>query len=157
MKVERQGIPDSFKRANQEIDGLQVRVGFFPEAHYPDGTSVAYVATIQEFGYPQGNIPARPFMRPTAQDKRDEWSRQVAGAIVAAHKGDVQYSDALDQIGGSAAGDVALTIKSISTPPLDESTLRSRRSRGNQSAHPLIDTSLMFKSVTHKVESDVGS
>ena len=39
-----------------------VTVGFFNEK-YPDGKRVGKIATIQEYGAPEKNIPPRPFMR----------------------------------------------------------------------------------------------
>lgn len=43
------GTDEIIKRLEQ-IKNLQLNVGFFDQAKYPDGTSVAYVATIQEYG-----------------------------------------------------------------------------------------------------------
>ena len=43
------GLGETLKLA-LGIDTLQVKVGWFEGAKYPDGTSVAYIATIHEFG-----------------------------------------------------------------------------------------------------------
>lgn len=63
MVVRREG-PGTAKvlAAIKGLDGLEGKTGWFETARYPDGTAVAYVATIHEFGTPR--IPARPFMRP---------------------------------------------------------------------------------------------
>jgi len=135
---------------------MQIQVGFFPEAHYPDGTPVAYVAAIHEFGYPEGNIPARSFMRPTAANRKSKWGRQVAGAIHGALLGKVKLASAYDAIGGAAAGDVSRTISNITSPPLKAATLAARQSRKKTpgvSSKPLVDTGLLIQSVSHKVES----
>lgn len=49
------------------------KVGFFPSSKYEDGTPVAYVAIIQEFGSPEQGIPPRSFMRTTIAEKQNEW------------------------------------------------------------------------------------
>lgn len=130
-------------------------MGFFEESKYPDGTSVAYVATIQEFGYPGGNIPARSFFRTTVENQKEYWGRQFAGAIVASLEGKFDFSHALEQIGGESSADVAKAISMIQDPPLSSSTIRARSSRsasGSASTKPLVDTGLMIQSVTYKVE-----
>lgn len=43
----RQALADLAKKVEK---GGHVNVGFFPEATYPDGTPVAYIASVQEFG-----------------------------------------------------------------------------------------------------------
>ena len=55
--------------ALNELSGKVAKVGWFEKSKYPKppNVPVAYVATIQEFGYSPKNIPPRPFMRPTLQ------------------------------------------------------------------------------------------
>ena len=68
----------------------QVKVGFFAGSNYEDGTSVAYVAAIQEFGTTEAGanglviIPPRPFMRNTIANNKAQWSGQLAEALKAA-------------------------------------------------------------------------
>ena len=57
--------------AIRDIQSKKLRVGWFDTARYQDGTPVAYVAAIQEFGH--GAIPPRPFMRPTIAQQRQAW------------------------------------------------------------------------------------
>lgn len=157
MKVTRRGYPPRFEKALADMQRQRVQVGFFPEASYPDGTPVAYVAAIQEFGYPRGNIPARPFFRPTVSEKKEAWGRQFAGAMVGTLSGKVpSFASALEQIGGMAAGDVSRTISRVQTPPLAEATIKARQSRKKTpgvSEKPLVDTGQMIQAVTHKVET----
>ena len=40
-----------------------IRVGYFPDAVYPDGTNVAAVAAMLEYGTPSGGIPPHAFIR----------------------------------------------------------------------------------------------
>lgn len=146
MKTIRKGRPPGFDKTLKETQRLGILVGFFPEAHYPDGTPVAYVAAIHEFGYPQGNIPARSFFRPTVAQKQVEWGSQVAGAIRGALRGSVALPEAFELIGGQAAGDVSRTISKITEPPLAPETVRRKGS-----SKPLVDTGLLIQSVNHKV------
>jgi hypothetical protein len=62
--------------ALQTLGNKVGKVGWFEGAKYPDGTQVAYVATIQEYGYSPKNIPPRPFMRPTIVKYRNTWDRK---------------------------------------------------------------------------------
>lgn len=155
MKVARKGGADRIRSVLKRIDKKQIRTGFFPEAQYPDGTPVAYVAAIHEFGAPQRSIPARPFMRPTAEQKKSEWGRQVAGAVRGSIDGKVDVAQAFDAIGAMAAGDIGRTISRVKTPPLKASTLRARQTRKKTpgvSKKPLVDTGLLIQSVSHVVE-----
>jgi hypothetical protein len=48
----------------------ELQVGFMENADpYPDGTPVALVAAVQEFGSPSNGIPPRPFMRPAVAER----------------------------------------------------------------------------------------
>lgn len=155
MKVVRKGGTEKLQATLKDVSSKQIRVGFFPEAQYPDGTPVAYVAAIHEFGAPQRSIPARPFMRPTAEQKKSEWGRQIAGAVRGAIDGKVDVAQAFDAIGAMAAGDIGRTISRVTTPPLKDSTLRARQTRKKTpgvSKKPLVDTGLLIQSVSHVVE-----
>lgn len=142
--------------AMQQLNaGLQCRVGFFETAKYPNGTPVAAVATVHEFGYSPGGIPARPFFRPTIAEQSPEWTRQFGRAAKAIANGKIGAADALEQLGALAAGDVRKTISSITAPPLKAATISARRRRYAQSGgkldKPLVDTGIMIGAVTHLV------
>ena len=152
MKLTRTGDIPKIQSVLKAFGDKKVDIGFFEEAVYPDGTPVAYVAAIHEFGYPAGGIPARSFFRPTIAAKANEWARQVAGASLAVIKGDTTADAALEGIGGMAAGQVAEAIARITSPALKEATIRARtNASGGTSSKPLVDTGQMLQSVTHKV------
>lgn len=103
-----------------------LRVGFLSDATYPDGTSVALVASIQEFGAPKAGIPPRPFMRATVAAKSSTWGEAVA-ANLKAH--DYDAATALDAVGMGIEGQIRDQIIATDTPPLSPVTLMLRKMR----------------------------
>ncbi|HCM61775.1 MAG TPA: hypothetical protein DIT05_04400 [Morganella sp. (in: Bacteria)] len=143
------------KAVYDELAKKQLKVGFFEHSIYPDGTPIAYVAAIQELGYPAGGIPPRPFMRPAMTEHRQEYGQLIGRAVKAAVNGKITVTNGLTQIGAKAAGDVQMAIKSVTTPPLNDATIavRSRRhSKGKSTNKPLVDSGQMLQSVTFAVE-----
>lgn len=138
--------------AIRDIQSKKLRVGWFETARYQDGTPVAYVAAIQEFGH--GTIPPRPFMRPTIAQQRQAWRdtlRKGAKQVLAER---LTFGQMLTAFGLAAAGQVAESIKAVTAPPLSPRTLAARQAKKKTpgvSAKPLIDTALMFQSVTAQV------
>lgn len=141
-----------FAVALKELNGLQTKVGWFESAKYPDGTPVAYVAAIQEFGYPEGGIPPRPFFRPTIEAKQAEWAAAVAVMAKRIAAGRMTAFQAIDALGGAAAGDVRKTISEVVAPELDKRTIAARKRRGNNSEKPLVDTRILLPTLTHVTE-----
>jgi hypothetical protein len=95
-------IPDS-------LMDREVRVGWFDSSRYPDGTPVAYVATIQEFGAPERSIPARSFIRPAVAKNKDRWVKEL-GAVA---KQTLRGGDAetgLLMVGDAVAADLGITL-----------------------------------------------
>src|SRR5574337_16110 len=71
---------------------------------YEDGTNIAYVAAIQEFGSPEANIPPRPFMRSTVAERRKEWSRLMSEGIAAVAAGAITADAVMERVGSLMAG-----------------------------------------------------
>lgn len=110
-----------------QIGKKQVRIGFPENATYPDGTKVAYVATIQEFG--AGPIPPRPFLRPTIAEQREAWKKTLQRGYKAVVSDSISLEAMLAQFGMMAAGQVKAKIASIHTPPLSITTLLMRKAK----------------------------
>jgi hypothetical protein len=125
--------------------GDSVQVGFFETETYPDGTSVAMVAAIQDFGAPRAGIPPRPFFRNTIADHRGEWSGEVARLLRAE---DYNADAALAQMGALIVGEIQDSIESGTYAPLKPATA-ARKGFDK----PLIDTARMLRSVSYKVKS----
>lgn len=135
------------------------KVGWFETAKYEDGTPVAYVAAIQEFGSPTNNIPSRSFMRTTIAEEKDNWMSLVASGARAVLAGNETVRSVVGQIADKAQGDIGNKITDIQTPPLKEATVNARRRRlvtgkkpSKTISKPLIDTGFMLRTLTIAVE-----
>lgn len=142
----------------QGLDGLTGKVGWFESAKYSDGTPVAYVASIQEFGAAEQNIPARATMRPAIAEESKEWTRQFGQGAKAVALGNYSATQVMDAVGALAAGDVAKRIAELQSPPLKPATVDARRRRyadrktTGSLTKPLVDTALLVTSITHLTE-----
>ena len=174
--------PKAFETLNarlKQLEGVETRVGWFETAKYSDGTSVAYVASIQEFG--AGPIPPRPFFRTTIAEEQKKWAQVTAQGAKAVLKGTHTARDVMDGLGELAQEDVKETINQITAPPLSPITLELRamkyknpalkitgklvgevaakvRQPGYQLASgtpdkPLIDSKLLITTLTHTTET----
>jgi hypothetical protein len=165
--------------ALKELSGVETRVGWFPGAKYEDGTPVALVASVQEYGH--GPIPPRPFFRTTIASEQNAWRQYAAQGAKAVLKGTAAASDVMDGLGERAQEDVKETINQITSPPLSPITLELRAMKhknpglkvtgktvgeaawkvkqpGYQLASgtpdkPLIDSKLMITTLTHTTET----
>lgn len=168
IKARLENIPQGFA---DEV----AQVGWFESAKYPDGTPVAYVASIQEYGAPGQGIPPRPTIKPTVEAKKGEWSKLMAKGVKAVIEGRMDAHGVLEGVGLQAAGDIGQAIAQVSEPPLSKVTLLLRKwrregreitgktvgeahaaiARGEDvsgvNADPLRDTGLLIASLTNIV------
>lgn len=144
--VRKGGALATLTAALEALDNQEARVGWFESARYPDGTPVAYVATIHEFGTSDGHVPSRPFMRPAVADNGPEWMEQLGAGARAALQGSTSPSAVLEVVAAKAAGDVAKKIAAVTSPTLAPATVRRKGS-----TKPLVDTGQMIQSVTYRV------
>jgi hypothetical protein len=113
----------------KKVNNTTVKVGWFGDHKYPNGTSVAYVATIQEFGYQGGgiNIPPRPFMRPAEADHKAEWNVLAAKQIDKYLHGLQSFDGMTDIIGQKIEDDIVDKIVNGDHAPLSQITLLLRK------------------------------
>ena len=111
-------ISDSLRRAST------LEVGFLEGATYPDGTPVAMVAAIQEFGAPRVGIPPRPFFRTMIAEKMPEWGPAIAGLL---KDNDFDTRRTLSQAGEAIRGQLQQSIIDTNSPPLSPVTLMLRK------------------------------
>lgn len=138
LRMHLNGIAEKIAR------GKEVRVGFLEGATYPDGTPVATVAAIQEYG--TKTIPARPFFRQMIAEKKDGWGSSL-GVILKAS--DMDSSKALGLMGEGIEGQLKASINELTQPPLAPSTVAKKGFD-----KPLIDTAHMRNSVSHEVDAN---
>lgn len=130
--------------AKQVTKAHKLKVGFLEGATYPDGTYVAMVAAIQNYGAPRAGIPPRPFFSNVIADKSDGWGDALARNLQAA---DFNSEPALKLLGELIKGQVQQSIRDTNDPPLKPATVKRKGF-----AKPLIDTSHMINSVDYAVE-----
>jgi hypothetical protein len=124
----------------------------------------AALAYIHNYGAPEANIPARPFMEPGIDAARPAITTAFEYATKAALAGDSAKVDAnLDIAGIKAVNSITQIIQAGIPPPLAPATVRARRRRSKGSSYrrlattasdttPLIDTSELLRSITYIVE-----
>lgn len=106
----------------------EVQVGFLENATYPDGTNVAMVAAIQNYGAPAKGIPPRPFFSNMVKDKSPDWGRKLGQVLKAA---DYEASVALARMGDGIKGQLQTAIHKTTEPALSPVTLLLRERFGN--------------------------
>lgn len=123
-------IQQKFAQLAQRLSrGAVLKVGFFEGAKYPDGTSVAMVAAIQEFGAPGaplGPIPPRPYFRTMIRTESPGWSETFGRALV---KYDYDVDRAMQAMGLVLQGQLKKSIADLTQPALSEVSLMLRKWR----------------------------
>lgn len=84
-----------------------LRVGFLEGATYPDGTSVATIAALENYGAPAAGIPARPFFSNMVRDKSPGWGAALARLL---EQTDWNADEALALMGEGIAGQLREVI-----------------------------------------------
>ena len=121
-----------------------VRIGFLENAKYPDGTPVAMIAAINEYGRPPLQ-PPRPFFRRMISKYSGEWPEAIGNLLKA---NDLDAVKTLDQAGAAIAGQLRQSIVDLVSPPLAPSTIAKK---GHDK--PLVDSGVMLQSVDHEVKT----
>lgn len=131
-----------------KLKGRSVRIGFLEGATYPNGTPVALVAAIQNFGAPSRNIPPRPFFSNMINEHASEWPAALE-AVLKANNYDLERS--LAQMGEAIAGQLRQAITDFEGVPLSDLTIR-RKGFDKQ----LVDTGHMLNSVEYEIAGTNG-
>ena len=134
---------DLRKKLN-EMHNKKVAVGYFSNSTYGDGTPVAYVASTMEFG--SMHIPARPTIRPSLEKNKAKYFDLINKAVVNSLNGS-DFKVGLMIVGKMGAEDIQAEIRNLQNPPLSIKTILKK---GH--SKPLMDTKVMFQSVTFKVD-----
>lgn len=135
---------DNLKKRLAELSKSSARVGWPASARYVTGESVAEVAVSNEFG--RGNVPARPFIRAAMRDDSRKIETAVKYAVTDFINGG-NVNDVYNEIGEAAVEAIIMQIKSGGFAPNAPATVKIKGFN-----KPLIDTGLMFQSLTSMVE-----
>lgn len=158
MATVRRTEGDARKKLDAAIKFLaenEAAAGWFDSSVYPDGTPVAYVAVIQEFGSPQQNIPSRSFQRLTIAEQKQNWAVLFAQGSRQVLNGKLTGKQFLDSFGLQVAGDMRKTISNITEPALADSTIAARASKRGVDVDavnkdPLRDTGYMVSTLNNQ-------
>lgn len=131
-------------RELKKMTDMEIQVGFQGDQKYEDGTSIAQVAAVNEFG--ASDIPERPFMRQSFENHEGELQAACDAAQRLVSSGG-SAEQALQQIGVVAKGLVQDEIVNGGFAPNAESTIKKKGSE-----QPLIDTGTMRQSVNFVVK-----
>ena len=128
--------------------GYSVDVGFFSSAKYQDGTPVALVAAVQEFGARgkkgRPNIPERPFFRNALKEGLPDIERLFRQSIDP--KRMVISKETAAKAGLVMQSKIQNSIRNLRTPENAPATIERKGS-----SNPLIDTGLMRESASFQV------
>lgn len=150
---------DPFVRALASLDKVTGKVGWF-NTHYPDGgPPAALVAAVNEFGWPEHNIPPRLGMRATADAMHAVWTAWAFAESKRVLKGEITAAEAMESLTAKAAGDIHHHIATVTQPPLKVATVKARLRHVNQgnvvsisAAKPLVHTGHLLATLTNIVE-----
>ena len=110
-----------------------------PEPGEKAPPSNAIIGYWQEFGVPEKNIPARPFLLPGCESVKDAVAMRLAKAGEAALTGNASAVEAgLTAVGMIAASAVQAKITDSPFAPLAQSTIEARARRGQAGAKSYI-------------------
>lgn len=108
--------------------GGTLKVGFLEGAKYPNGTPVAMVAAIQNFGAPRAGIPPRPFFSNMVKEKSKSWPKAIEENL---RRSNYDTALTLERVGEGIASQLQQAIIDTDAPPLSPVTVMLRGMKGN--------------------------
>lgn len=160
--------PSTFAELKKRVavDQKYVKVGIPSSKKEKDGTSLAMIGLVNEFGSPEKNIPERPFLRPGARKGKPDFIRLNRVNLVKMLRKQMSIDVGLGQLGNMAAGKVKQEIRNGEFVPLAAATIRARQRRLSPKYRakleaklghplnldePLIDSGNLIQSVTYQI------
>lgn len=138
---------DRIMKDLSRIDKAGITVGIHQEVgSYEDGPTVAYVASIQEYGTEDGRIPERPFLSTTFDDNMEQWreyGRDIVKDVIAGRR---TLRTGMKRLGSIQMMEVRKTITKMKTPPNAPSTIARKGSN-----NPLIDTRKLRNGINYEI------
>lgn len=138
------GLQALAKRVQQGTQ--QVHVGVPEGLREADGTSLALVATVNEFGSADGTIPERSYIRAALRSRTNQaYFKQVNAAnLLRVIRGTLTMSAALGQLGAVAAARVKAKMRSGPFAPNAPATIRAK----GEGKPPLFDSATLYQAIT---------
>lgn len=124
--------------------GSTMKAGFMQGATYPDGTPVAMIAAIHNYGAPMAGIPARPFFTNVVKKGQKTWGNDIKTILKVTG---MDGKKTLELMGEKIKGEIQDEIVHGNFVPLKPATVKRKGF-----ATPLIDTAHMKNSVTFDVK-----
>lgn len=126
----------------------RVNVGILEgSTHFDErtGKSVlqALIGYALEFGVPENNLDARPYMRKTLEERGKDWKKALAALL----KQGVSPEAALEMIGTQMVADIRAQIDAAQSPPLKPATLARKKGKGKL----LIYSGQLKNAIKHEV------
>jgi hypothetical protein len=127
-----------------------ITVGVHGDQITRDGTSLALVASANEFGTKDGRIPSRSFIRRTFDTKRSEIRQIQHAALLQVTLGRISPEQGLGLIGAFIQGEIRATIRS-NVPPINAASWA--RTKGMPREQTLRHTGQLAQGVTYRVHT----
>jgi hypothetical protein len=130
-------------------DKRRVLVGVPAGKAEPDGTPLAMIAAVHEFGSPERGIPERSFLRAGIMNSLPQLIALNADHIKRIASGGFTAATALGRLGLAAAAAVQREITDGTFAPLAPSTIKRKGS-----TKPLIDSGSLRQSITYQIVNE---
>ncbi len=148
VKVKDLGFATIMKELSA-LDGVHVTVGVHGDAgEREDGTTMALVASVHEFGAPLAGIPQRSFIRSTIDERRGQIADVTQKALGKVPDGKLTSEKAAGVIGQFVENAIK---KKITTGDTSWEGLAASTIARKGSSKPLIDTGALRQAITHAV------
>lgn len=158
-RVKRVGSGVDLLAQLEQLQSHQAKAGWFQEARYPDGTPVAYIASVHEFGSVKNKTPPRSVLRAAASENSQAWVSLVESGAKAVINGNASAQQVFEGLGQQAAGDARKVLSQIQEPAIAPETIKARQRKlaGGQKVgnlnKPLVETSVMLGTLRNETES----
>jgi len=150
ITVLKKANPALLDKITQTAERLQrVKVGVPQGAgNEPEGTPIALVAAVHEYGTQDGHIPERPWLRNTIRNHLDDYKRLNRINVIKALQGKMEPDAALEQLGMMAKGHVQQFIAD------NDYKLNPNTEKAKGSTKALIDSGNFRQSINYVIEPE---
>ena len=156
---------DKMRKAVKELTMQRVMVGVpsttaarEPEPGEKTVINNAALGYIHEFGAPEAHIPARPFLYPGIESKKDDITAILKTAGTNALDGNLEgMTNSLNAAGLVGQSAVQAQIVDGTFESLKPATLAARRRHGRVGEKPLIDTGALRQAITFVIRKISGN